>query len=106
MCVCVCACVCMLGSVVYNVGALVRPDAVVVMENSASRALAAWHTGLEALGLDHTQGYVTRHTRHSTWGSALVKHEATVHWTAHRWWLEKKKTEACVFLYSDDLFSI
>lgn len=65
-----------------DLGALFRLYAVVVVQNQSSRTLAAWDTGLEAVGLYHPERHGHVEAGYGTRGSALVKHKAPLRWTA------------------------
>lgn len=73
------------GVSVDDLGALVRSDAVVTVQDQAGRALAPGHTGLEAVALHHPERHVHVEAGHRTRGAALVKHKAPLHGAAHRW---------------------
>lgn len=66
-----------------DLGALLWLYTVVVVQNQASGTLAAWHAGLEAVALYHSQWHVHVKAGYGTWGSTFVKHKAPLHWTAH-----------------------
>lgn len=67
----------------YDLGALFWMYAVVVVQHQSSRTLAAWDTGLEAVALYHPQWYSHVKAGYRAWGTALVKHKAPLHRTAH-----------------------
>lgn len=52
--------------------------------HQTSRTLAAWDTGLEAVGVNHSQRNIFVKTRLWARGATLIEHVAAIRWTANR----------------------